>query len=135
MVRSLRERRGKYGLAKYRAFSVLANRDWVTSRELLLLSGLKYHTITRLLQRWILYGYVERRLSLRYGVGSYEYRLLSRGLGWLQAASKDLPNAKAFARDLVQWQRAIKPRVAELMQGTFQDVLEAVDTAPEHEYR
>lgn len=123
MVRSLKERSGKYGMAKYKAFASLEHRDWVTSRELILLSGLRYHSISRLLPRWVNYDYLERQLSYKFGVGTYEYRLKSRGRGWLEAARRDLPMATRFEAELRVWQRHIKPKIPGLMAGKFKDVL------------
>jgi len=123
MVRSLKERIGKYGMAKYRAFASLEHRDWVTSRELLLLSGLRYHSISRLLCRWVNYDYLERQLTYKFGVGTYEYRLKSRGRGWLEAARRDLPMASQFDADLRAWQQYIKPEIPKLMAGKFKDVV------------
>ena len=111
-------------MAKYRAFASLEHRDWVTSRELILLAGLKYHSISRLLSRWVMWGYVERRMSYKFGVGSYEYKLTNRGRGWLAAARRDLPMASQFESELREWQKHIKPKMTELMDGKFKDVLE-----------
>ena len=123
MVRSLKDRKGKYGVAKYRAFASLEHRDWVTSRELILLAGLRYHSISRLLSRWVMWEYVERRLSYKFGVGTYEYRLTDRGRGWLEAARSDLPMANQFEADLRAWQKYIKPKIPRFMEGKFKDVL------------
>jgi hypothetical protein len=126
MVKTLKTRKGKYGMAKYRAFTSLESRQWVTSRELILLAGLKYHSITKLLPKWVRHDYLERRLSLRFGVGSYEYRLMPRGRGWLEAARRDLPMAITFEAELREWQKYIKPKIPGLMAGKFKDVLEAL---------
>lgn len=123
MVRSLRERTGIYGKAKLRAFAVLENRDWMTSRELILLSGLPYHSISKLLSKWVGFGYLERHLSYKFGTGDYEYRLLSRGRDWLEVARRDLPAAKRFEAELRQWQVTIMPRLKILLDGKFKDVL------------
>ena len=123
MVRSLKERSGKYGLGKYRAFASLEHRDWVTSRELILLAGLRYHSISRLLARWVGWDYVKRQLTYKFGVGTYEYRLTDRGRGWLEAARHDLPMASQFEAELSAWQRYIKPKIPGLMAGKFKDVL------------
>ena len=63
MVRGLKDRQGKYGMAKYKAFASLEHRDWVTSRELILLAGLRYHSISRLLPRWLAWEYVKRQMT------------------------------------------------------------------------
>jgi len=126
MVRSLKDRTGPYGKAKYRAFASLENRKWVFSRELVLLAGLQYHSISRLLPRWVLHEYVIRQLSYRFGVGTYEYRLTTRGRGWLEAARRDLPMASRFEADLRAWQRWIKPEIPRLMAGKFKDVLKVL---------
>jgi len=126
MVRSLKDRTGLYGKAKYRAFASLEGREWVSSRELVLLSGLKYHSISRLLPRWLMWEYVDRQLSYRFGVGTYEYRLTARGRGWLEAARRDLPMASQFEAELRVWQKYIKPRIPKLMTGKFMDVLVAL---------
>ena len=96
MVRSLKDRKGKYGMAKYKAFASLEHREWVTSRELILLSGLQYHSISRLLSRWTMWEYVERQLSYKFGAGTYKYQLTDRGRGWLKVARRDLPMANQF---------------------------------------
>ncbi len=129
MVRSLKDRRGKYGMAKYKAFASLEHRDWVTSRELILLSGLRYHSISRLLSRWVIWEYVDRRLSYKFGVGTYEYRLTDRGRGWLGAAKRDLSMASQFEVELRAWQRYIKPEIPKLMQGKFKDVVRTLNEA------
>jgi hypothetical protein len=126
MVRTLKTRKGKYGMAKYRAFASLEDRKWVTSRELVLLAGLKYHSIARLLPRWVAYDYLERRLSYKFGVGSYEYQLKPRGRGWLEAARRDLPMATTFEAELRAWQKHIKPKMPELMAGKFKDVVKVL---------
>lgn len=123
MVKTLKTRKGKYGMAKYRAFASLESRQWVTSRELVLLAGLKYHSIARLLPRWVAYDYPERRPSYKFGVGSFEYQLKRRGRGWLEAARRDLPMAGRFEAELQEWQRHIKPEIPRLMEGKFRDVL------------
>ncbi len=127
MVRSLKDRKGKYGMAKYKAFASLEHRDWVTSRELILLAGLQYHSISRLLPRWTMWEYVERRLSYKFGVGTYEYRLTDRGRGWLEAARRDLHMASQFEVELRAWQKHIKPKLPGLMAGKFKDVLEVLN--------
>jgi len=124
MVRSLKDRTGPYGKAKYRAFASLQRREWVYSRELVLLAGLQYHSISRLLPRWLMWEYVERRLSYKFGVGTYEYRITARGRGWLEAARRDLPMARRFEADLRAWQRWIKPEIPRLMAGKFKDMVE-----------
>ena len=129
MVKSLKERGGKYGMAKYKAFTSLENREWVTSRELVLLAGLKYHSISRLLPRWLGWEYVERQLTYKFGSGTYEYRLLARGRSWLEVARRDLPMASQFEAELRAWHKYIKPRVPEFMAGKFRDVLEVLNTA------
>ncbi|MFC1907446.1 hypothetical protein ACFLW8_05115 [Chloroflexota bacterium] len=123
MVRSLKDRTGPYGKAKYRAFTSLEGREWVYSRELVLLAGLQYHSISRLLPRWLMWEYVVRRLSYKFGVGTYEYRLTARGRGWLEAARRDLPMARRFEADLRAWQKWIKPEIPRLMAGKFKDML------------
>ena len=127
MVRSLKDRKGKYGMAKYKAFSSLEHRDWVTSRELILLAGLRYHSISRLLSRWVIWEYVDRQLSYKFGVGTYEYRLTDRGRGWLEAARRDLPMASQFETELSAWQKHIKPKIPGLMAGKFKEVLEVLN--------
>lgn len=127
MVRSLKERQGKYGMAKYKAFASLEHRDWVTSRELILLAGLRYHSISRLLPRWLAWDYVKRQLTYKFGVGTYEYQLTDRGKGWLEAARRDLPMAGAFEAELRAWQKHIKPEIPALMAGKFKDVLEVLN--------
>ena len=126
MVRSLKDRRGKYGYAKLRAFSSLEGREWIPSRELLLLSGLHYHSLSRLLLRWLSWGYVARQPTYKFGIGSYEYKLLARGEGWLEAARCDLPAAGQFGNDLQDWWQYIIPKVPTLMAGKFKDVLAAL---------
>jgi hypothetical protein len=126
MVRTLKTRKGKYGMAKYRAFASLESRQWVTSRELVLLAGLKYHSTARLLSRWIGYDYLERRLSYKFGAGSYEYRLKLRGRDWLEAARRDLPMATTFESELRAWQKYIGQKMPELMAGKFEDVLKVL---------
>ncbi len=123
MARTLKDRQGKYGMAKYKAFASLEHRNWVTSRELILLSGLRYHSISRLLSRWVIWEYVDRRLSYKFGVGTYEYRLIDRGRGWLEAARRDLPMASQFEAELRAWQKHIKPKIPGLMAGKFKEVL------------
>ena len=123
MGRSLKDRKGKYGMAKYKAFASLEGREWVTSRELILLAGLRYHSISRLLSRWVMWEYVERRLSYKFGAGTYEYRLTDRGRGWLKAARRDLPMAGQFETELRAWQKHIKPKLPGLMAGKFKDVV------------
>ena len=123
MGRSLKDRQGKYGMAKYKAFASLEHRDWVTSRELILLAGLKYHSISRLLSRWVMWEYVERRMSYKFGVGTYEYKLINRGRGWLKAARRDLPMAGQFETELMAWQKHVKPKLPGLMAGKFKDVV------------
>ena len=123
MVRSLKDRQGKYGMAKYKGFASLEHRDWVTSRELILLSGLQYHSISRLLPRWVMWEYVERRLSYKFGAGTYEYRITDRGRGWLEAARRDLPMAGQFEDELRAWQKHIKADIPGLMEGKFKDVV------------
>ena len=123
MGRSLKDRHGKYGMAKYKAFASLEHQGWVTSRELILLSGLQYHSISRLLSRWVMWEYVERQLSYKFGAGTYEYRLTDRGRGWLEAARRDLPMANQFEDELRAWQKNVKPKLTELMAGKFKDVL------------
>ena len=123
MVRTLKDRQGKYGMAKYKAFASLEGREWVTSRELILLAGLRYHSISRLLSRWVMWEYVERRLSYKFGAGTYEYRLTDRGRGWLKAARRDLPMAGQFETELRAWQKHIKPKLPGLMAGKFKDVV------------
>ena len=123
MVRSLKERKGKYGMANYNAFASLEHRNWVTSRELILLAGLQYHSISRLLPRWVMWEYVERRLSYKFGAGTYEYWLTDRGRGWLEAARRDLPMAGRFEADLQAWQKHIKPKLPVLMAGKFKDMV------------
>lgn len=127
MVRSLKERTGKYGMAKYKTFASLERREWVTSRELMLLSGLRYHSISKLLPRWVNYDYLERQLSYKFGVGTYEYRLKSRGHGWLEAARRDLPMAGQFDADLRAWQRYIKPEIPKLMAGKFKTMVKVLE--------
>ena len=127
MVRSLKDRTGLYGKAKYRAFASLEGREWVSSRELVLLAGLKYHSISRLLPKWTGWEYVARQLSYKFGVGTYEYRLTARGRGWLEAARRDLPMAGQFEADLRAWQKWIIPEIPRLMAGKFKDVLAAVN--------
>lgn len=123
MVRSLKDRKGKYGMAKYKGFASLEHRGWVTSRELILLAGLRYHSISRLLSRWTMWDYVERQLSYKFGVGTYEYRLTNRGRGWLEVARRDLPMASQFESDLRAWQKYIQPEIPGLMAGKFKDVV------------
>ena len=129
MVKSLKERGGKYGMAKYKAFTSLEHRDWVTSRELVLLAGLKYHSISRLLPRWLGWEYVERQLTYKFGSGTFQYRLLSRGHGWLEIARRDLPMASQFEAELKAWQKHIKPLIPVLMAGKFKNVLEVLNTS------
>jgi len=129
MVKSLKERGGKYGMAKYKAFTSLEHRDWVTSRELVLLAGLKYHSISRLLPRWLAWDYVERQMTYKFGEGTYKYRLLARGKGWLEVARRDLPAASQFDDELRSWQRYIVPLIPELMAGKFKNVLEVLNTS------
>ncbi len=128
MVKSLKDRTGLYGKAKYKAFTSLEHRDWVTSRELVLLAGLKYHSISRLLPRWLAWEYVERQLTYKFGSGTFQYRLLARGKGWLEVARRDLPMASQFEAELKAWQKYIKPQILELMAGKFKNVLEALNT-------
>jgi len=129
MVRSLKQRKGKYGYAKYRAFTSLERRDWVTSRELTLLSGLQYCSIARLLPRWFGWEYIDRQPTYKFGVGTYEYRLEARGRGWLEVARRDLPMASQFDAELRAWQRYIVPLIPELMAGKFKNVLEVLNTS------
>ena len=123
MVRTLKDRHGKYGMAKYKAFASLEHQGWVTSRKLILLAGLRYHSISRLLSRWVMWEYVERQLSYKFGAGTYEYRLTNRGRGWLEAARRDLPMVNQFEAELREWQKYIKPKIPRLMDGKFKEVL------------
>ena len=129
MVRTLKDRQGKYGMAKYKAFASLEHQDWVTSRELILLAGLRYHSISRLLSRWTMWEYVDRQLSYKFGAGTYSYRLTDRGRGWLEAARRDLPMANQFEAELSAWHRKIKPKIPGLMAGKFKDVVKVLDKA------
>ena len=94
----------------------------------ILLAGLKYHSISRLLSRWVIWEYVERRMSYKFGVGTYEYKLTNRGRGWLAAARRDLPMANQFDVELREWQKHMKPKITEPMTGKFKDVLEKLDS-------
>ena len=129
MVKSLKERKGKYGMAKYRAFASLEYREWVSSRELVLLAGLKYTSTGRLLPRWVDYGYLERQLSYVFGAGTFKYRLADRGRGWLAVARRDLPMASKFEDDLKAWQMYITPEIPRLMTGKFKEVIAVLEEA------
>ena len=129
MVRSLKDRTGKYGMAKYKAFRSLEGRGWLASRELVLLAGLKYHSISRLLLRWVNWQYIERQMTYKFGEGTYKYQLLARGKGWLEVARRDLPMASQFDAELRAWQRYIVPLIPELMAGKFKNVLEVLNTS------
>lgn len=126
MVKSLKDRTGKYGMAKYKAFASLEHRERVPSRELLLLSGLKYNSLTRLLGRWVEWEYVDRQPTYKFGIGTYEYKLTSRGRGWLVAARAELPMAAKFESELQKWHKWIIPMLSKLMNGKFKDAVNAI---------
>lgn len=126
-MRSLKTRSGRYGKAKFAAFSSLENRGWVQSRELVLLAGLPYGSITKLLTRWTGWEYVERRMAYKFGAGTYEYKITNRGRGWLAAARRDLPMASKFNQDLKSWQKSIRPKLPALMEGKFSIVVNTVN--------
>lgn len=124
MRKKLSERSGKYGQAKCKAFYIMANRgDWISSRELLLLTGLSYPVLAALLLRWTSYEYIERRLTYQFGIGTFEYRLKSRGRGCHEALRDKLPNYQMFIDELHEWLQYISPRLPELMAGKFKDAV------------
>ena len=118
-------KRGRYGCAKVRAFTVLSHYSkadrWLSARDIAILSGLSYYSVGRSLSRWISYGYVVRR-SIEYG-GQYEYKIEPKGSKWLYLASRHLPNYRIFIDELSQWQN-----------GLTQDVIDYLETLPFDEF-
>ncbi|MBI4188191.1 MAG: hypothetical protein HY529_03180 [Chloroflexi bacterium] len=107
---SLSKRRGKYGRSKFRAFLVLSQlsikygrEGWLGTRELAVLSGLPYRSLTRLLPKWVRYEYVERQACSVKGRGEFEYKLLPHGSAWVRVASKRLYNRHKFHDELKLW--------------------------------
>jgi hypothetical protein len=124
--RRLTARYGRYGASKVPILAVLdESPGWISGRELLLRSGVKYYSLTTLLARWSEWGYVDRRYNGSYGSGTYEYRLASRGRGWLRAAERDLAGHESFMAELRAWQHYIQPQLDTLLDGPWADAIRA----------
>lgn len=106
---SLSKRRGDYGKRKYKVFTLLwsiANtqgRDgYLSTKELVIYSGIPYRSLTRCLPDWVEWGYVEKR-PVTGGVkriGDFEYKILDHGISWLTLARDKLRNKNKFQTEL-----------------------------------
>lgn len=109
----LEVKRGKYGKAKYKAFTVmLAEKRPLSSRELVALSGLSYYSLARLLPWWFQIGYVERSICCISNRGDYCYEITSKAQAWLLLARQELPNASIFELELQSWQEYLVLRIS-----------------------
>lgn len=116
-VSKLSVKRGRYGSAKLKCFTVLANEDFMSIRELSILSGVRYSSIP--CARWIRYEYVERREAV---IGGYEYRLLAKGRRWLKLAREYLPNYSLFMGQLQEHRAKLSDKgVEKLLAVTWQE--------------
>ncbi|MFC1962088.1 hypothetical protein ACFLWN_03485 [Chloroflexota bacterium] len=132
---TLSKRRGKYGGAKYCAFMVLQQlgpergRDagWLSTRELAILTGLPYRSLTRLLPRWTRWEYVTRREASIKGRGAYEYLLLPHGKAWLKVARERLYNRNQFFNELKAWVSEVSGSYELLLHMPFNSMLSHIE--------
>ena len=133
----LAKRSGDFGKRMVRCFSVLDSSrlrgvysrvGFFGTRELCILSGVPYRSLTRCLPEWVAKGYVEMRSSTALNVGDYEYRLCSPGKSWLYDA-RALPNYKQFHNDIVLWVNFVTKSVNYkiLLDAKFNTLVECID--------
>ncbi len=143
-VSKLRIKRGKYGRSKVKAFlcllqypELVANPTThlviprhtpiLTTRQLVIASGISYHSLARALPRWVNFGYVVRReISF---AGKFEYQLFDSGGTWLRLAYRNLPNYNLFVAELIAWQDYIPDDVvSDLIAMPFTQFVPTLDT-------
>jgi DNA-binding MarR family transcriptional regulator len=139
---TLSKRRGRYGRSKFRAFLVLQQlgrnpnygRDgWLATRELAVLSGLPYRSLTKLIDKWLRYEYIERRPATITGRGDYEYRLLLHGEAWIKIANEKLYNRNKFHNELKEWVNFVLQGYDTFMAIKFNEVVSVLDSLIEYQ--
>jgi len=119
-------KRGAYGKSKTKAFAVMSNGAWHSSKELCCLTAISYPSLGRTLCRWIRYGYLTRE-PIEYG-GKYIYCITPVGRKWLSLAKRYLPNYQQFIDELEAWQSFItEDAIDELMNCPFKEFLASLD--------
>jgi hypothetical protein len=109
-ITKLIRKRGRYGSSKVKAFSVLVGipeKQYLSVRQLCLLSGIDYYSLARALPKWVRWEYVARYPTTVIGEGDFAYRILAKGRSWLKLALAQLPNAPTFSRELENWQTKV----------------------------
>ncbi|MFC1947541.1 hypothetical protein ACFLXY_06450 [Chloroflexota bacterium] len=133
----LAKRSGDFGRRMVRCFTVLDSyrlreqysRGWFFgTRELCILSGVPYRSLTRCLPEWVSKGYVEMRSATAPHVGDYEYRLCSPGKSWLYDARTALPKHNDFYKDLVSWVNCCLRNYDILLQAQFNTMVICINT-------
>ena len=102
-ITKLSTKRGRYGSSKLKAFTVLAGipeKQYLSVRQLCLMSGIDYHSLARALPKWVRWEYVARYPTTSIGEGDFMYRILAKGRSWLKLALAQLPNAHIFIAEL-----------------------------------
>ena len=130
-TKNFSKRRGCYGRSKFRVFIVLEQlgpkygRDgYLSTRELVILSGLPYRSLTRLLINWVRYEYISRRVCSVWSRGDFEYKLEKHGEAWLKCAGERLYNKDMFFNALKEWVNFILPHKDMLLRMPFNSMVE-----------
>jgi hypothetical protein len=93
-----------------KGFSVLEElkpNEYLSVRQLCLLTGIGYYSLARALPRWVTWEYVSRFPTADIGEGDYAYKVLEKGREWQKLALAQLPNAQVFLEELSKWQHQV----------------------------
>lgn len=134
-IERLSTRQGKYARSKFRALGVLhsfgeeiGRGGYLSTRELCLLGGVPYRSLSKLLPHWLRCEYVERRYCSALNC-SYEYKITVRGLAWLSYALEVLPNSPLFTTELKSWLSLVLPQYSSLAELSFKELVKYVATS------
>lgn len=135
MVKStLTKRTGKYGRSKFRAFTILmkwgdkyGHDGWLSTRDLCIMAGLPYRSLTGLLTKWVKYEYVAVRVCHDANNVHCEYKLINHGEAWLICAHKRLHTRSKLLKELQEWVNVVMPYRDELLAMKFNKFVDYIN--------
>ena len=119
-------KRGRYGSSKAKAFTGLSENEWLSARQICIVTGIGYYSLGRALPRWVSFGYVIRQPIMI--AGDYEYHLEPKAKKWLRLANSYLPNYSVFMNELKAWRVVLTDDiVGDLMSMSFRSFVSELD--------
>jgi len=133
--KSLSERYGAYNRSKIKLLTILSwasNEDngqfsYIPLKRIVILSGISYYSVGKLLKRYASMGYIDRLLCPSYtslvSEGWSAYKLTPKGYMWLESAINLMPQGAQFQQEVELRYDKVQGKVDKLVRMKFNDMI------------